>query len=631
MTNSNVVKSVVPSITSAIYRAKETQSYMQPQTCAIAALAIFHMMTSFTRDDVVPAMAMVSLAEASIKKANSTNNDLKQFHYVDPSINLIGLAKHLGYVSIAEDKSFTMTERWIELVSTKETCTPLTEAVSELNRRKPFIKGGKRKPSKLMSECIDFLQSTEYHVDAPMVDIVGDVLNMTHGDIPAVIQQELHVWNNARNMVREDVLFSDYFADNRGRLYHVACAGPNPQSSDFARSLYSHNIENIVKKDSAAYQMFMAELYDISGGKWTEAKMLTAVAQRPAAALAHMLRSGDAPKKPFTYIRLALDWFKFETTGECDSRVGFGLDAKCSGTQYLAFIAGNMQMAQATGLVDSESKASDPYQLSLVELMKLLEKSSMNPSDEIKAQYFNPKDGRNFIKTPYMAVQYGGGKKALTGNKDFATTVATIFGADKVDAFAELAVEAVKAALGEKINMFIAKVMEAVAKKCEAESKLYIDYRHTDGQVVHKPCYPSREICDAFSIRVDSTTRVIFGQQNEGKPWMIRETQPTAEEFVRTFVVNYIQGIDALVARTVAKYAKKAGLRGFTSIHDCFRCCLADAPLMMDVIRQAYVEIFVKNNQFEALAKQIGGIDMFHTNIVTEELLMSEHAYYFCQ
>lgn len=631
MTNSNVVKSVVPSITSAIYRAKETQSYMQPQTCAIAALAIFHMMTSFTRDDVVPAIAMVSLAEASIKRANSTNNDLKQYHYVDPSINLIGLAKHLGYVSIAEDKSFTMTERWIELVSTKETCTPLTEAVSELNRRKPFIKGGKRKPSKLMTECIDFLQSTEYHVDAPMVDIVGDVLNMTHGDIPAVIQQELHVWNNARNMVKEDVLFSDYFADNRGRLYHVACAGPNPQSSDFARSLYSHNIENIVKKDSAAYQMFMAELYDISGGKWTEARMLTRVAQNPAGALAHMLRSGDAPKKPFTYIRLALDWFKFETTGECDSRVGFGLDAKCSGTQYLAFIAGNMTMAQATGLVDSESKAADPYQLSLVELMKLLEKSSMNPSDEIKSQYFNPKDGRNFIKTPYMAVQYGGGKKALTGNKDFATTVAAIFGVDKVDAFAELAVEAVKAALGEKINMFIAKVMEAVKTKCEKESKLYIDYRHTDGQVVHKPCYPSREICDAFSIRVDSTTRVIFGQQNEGKPWMIRETQPTAEEFVRTFVVNYIQGIDALVARTVAKYAKKAGLRGFTSIHDCFRCCLADAPLMMDVIRQAYVEIFVKNNQFEALAKQIGGIDMFHTNIVTEELLMSEHAYYFCQ
>ena len=78
-------------------------------------------------------------------------------------------------------------------------------------------------------------------------------------------------------------------------------------------------------------------------------------------------------------------------------------------------------------------------------------------------------------------------------------------------------------------------------------------------------------------------------------------------------------------------FPKEAGLRGFTSIHDCFRCCLADAPKMMEVIRSAYIEIFVNNNQFESLSKQLGGINMYHENIVTEELLMSEHAYYFCQ
>ena len=185
--------------------------------------------------------------------------------------------------------------------------------------------------------------------------------------------------------------------------------------------------------------------------------------------------------------------------------------------------------------------------------------------------------------------------------------------------------------MGEKINKFIEATQKAVIKKCEELGKAYFTYRHTDGQVVLKPCFPSREICDAFSIRVDSKTRVIFGQQVENKPWTIRESEPTMAEFARTFVVNYIQGIDALVARTVAKYAKKAGLRGFTSIHDCFRCCLADAPRMMSVIREAYIEIFVKNNQFENLSKQIGGIDMYHENIVTEELLNSEHAYYFCQ
>lgn len=643
MTNStNVIKSVVPSIAAMVFKAKEGQSYMQPQTCAIASLAIYHMMTSFTRDDVVPAIAMVALAESSIKKANSSNNDLKEFHYNDPATYLIGLAKHLGFISIAEDKSFTMTLRWIEMVTTKESATPFTVRVTEENRRKPYIKGGKVKPSKLAKEATEFLQDTAYHVDGPMVEIVSRALDMIQrsgGVVPVAIQQEMHVWTNSKNMVREDELFADYFDDNRGRKYHVACAGPNPQSSDFSRSLYSHNIENSVNKynedgsETASYRMFMLELQDIAGGKWCEPKFLTRVASNPAGALVHMLQSGNAPSKPFTYIRLALDWFKFETTGACDSRVGFGLDAKCSGTQYLAFIAGNMEMARATGLVDSNVKAADPYQLSLVQLIKLLNKSSIRPSQEIMDEFLNKHTGRSFIKTPYMAIQYGGSQKALLGSSKFISYVQgeLQIPADKHQIFADLCVEAIHLALGEKINMFIEKVQAAVAKRCEELGKEFITYRHTDGFLVLKPCFPSREICEAFSIRVDSQTRVIFGQQQENKPWTIREAKPTKEEFVRTFVVNFIQGIDALVARTVAVKAKKAGLRGFTSIHDCFRCCLADAPLMMDVIREAYVEIFVENNQFENLAKQIGGIDMYHTNIVTKELLMSEFAYYFCQ
>lgn len=640
MTNTNVIKAVVPSVAAMVYRAKELQSYMEPQTCAIASLAIYKMMSSFTRDDVVPAISMFELATAAIEQANRFNNDLKQFHYVDPAINLIGLAKHFGFVTMGDDKSFTMSPIWIELVTTKDTATPFLSPITDENRRKPYIKGGKVKPSKLLKEAANFLEETKYHVDADMVNIIDKALDMQSRNgavVPTVIQQEMHVWLNSRNMVRESELYSETFGDNRGRLYHVACAGPNPQSSDFARSLYSHNVENTVNKLEAgslspSYIMFMNELNDIAGGKWCEAKMLTRVASNPSGALLHMLNSGDAPKKPFTYIRLALDWCKFETTGVCDSRIGFGLDAKCSGTQYLAFIAGNMQMAQATGLVDTDTKASDPYQLSLVQLIRLLNKSSMKLSDGNMSEYLNPKAGRTFIKTPYMAVQYGGGTGALLGNKDFvATSLQMGIEEAKLGDFAGICVEAIHTALGERINMFIAKVQESVLRVCNEQNKPYISYRHTDGQLVLKPCFPSRDICDTFSIRVGSKTCVIFGQQVEGKPWTIRESTPTKEEFVRTFVVNYIQGIDALVARTVAKFAKKAGLRGYTSIHDCFRCCLQDAPKMMDVIRQAYMEIFVHNNQFEKLAKQIGGIDMFHTNIVTEELLMSEHAYYFCQ
>lgn len=641
MTNSNVIKSVVPSIAALVFRAKEQQDYMHPQTCAIASFAIFNMLTSFTRDDVVPAMSLVELAKASIEKANRLNNDLKDYHYNDDAIKLIGLAKHFGFVTMSEDKSFTLTEQWVELITTKDTAVPFTSKVTAENRRKPYIKGGKVKPSKLTKDCIDFLQDTAYHVEGNMIRVIQSAIQQitcAGGILPLAIKQELHVWNAALAMAREDELFSEYFGDARARFYHVACAGPNPQSSDFARCLYSHNVSApVTKLDesgslSAHYIMFMNEMADVAGGEFLDPTYLTRVGKNPAGALVHLLNS-NAMKKPFTYVRLALDWYEFETTGACDSRVGFGLDAKCSGTQYLAFIAGNMEMAQATGLVSSDTKAADPYQLSLRELMKLLNKSSMKPSQSIMDEFLNPKTGRAFIKTPYMAIQYGGGKAALVGSNDFIEYVAKHLQIEesKFEAFAELCVDAIHNALGDKINLFISKTQEAVLRKCEELGKEYFTYKHTDGQVVLKPCFPSRDISEPFSIRVDSQTRVIFGQQVEGKAWKIREANPTKEEFVRTFVVNYIQGIDALVARTVAKYAKQAGLRGFTSIHDCFRCCLADAPLMMDVIRKAYIEIFVDNNQFEALAKQLGGIDMYQTNIVTRELLMSEHAYFFCQ
>lgn len=638
--SAQILKSVVPAITAEIFRIKEATH--APQTCAIAALSMYNMLTSFTREDNLTLEQLVQLAEGAIKQSNSRNNDLKAMHYVDPAINLVGLAKHLGYLSHNKETGLVaMSDYWVELVTPKATCMPFMQPVQTETRRKPYIKGGKVKPSKLMTECIEFLQDTSYHVDAAMVAIVRQVVDnklMRGAEMPLAVQQEQHVWNACIKLSLEDSLYSEYFADNRGRLYHVACAGPNPQSSDFSRSLYSLNVSNYVTKDSAAYDMFMAELEDISGGKWCEPTMLTRVAKNPVGALEHILGMGKddcPPKKPFTYVRLALDWYEFETKGWCDSRVGFGLDAKCSGTQYLAFIAGSVEMAQATGLV-TEGKSSDPYQRSLVQLMAILDNEAagvIEISQDNRDLHLNPKSGRNFIKTPYMAIQYGGGVDALVESSDFCDYATRKLGIpqERIATFAEACISAIHRALGDKINMFIEKVAESVRAKCELEGKKYFAYRHTDGQLVLKPCYPKREVCEPFSIRVDAQTRVIFGQAAENKPWTIRETEPTVDEFVRTFVVNYIQGIDALVARTVAKYAKKAGLRGFTSIHDCFRCCLEDAPRMMDVIREAYCELFVDNNQFENLAKQIGGIQMYHQNIVTRELLMSAGAYYFCQ
>ena len=104
-----------------------------------------------------------------------------------------------------------------------------------------------------------------------------------------------------------------------------------------------------------------------------------------------------------------------------------------------------------------------------------------------------------------------------------------------------------------------------------------------------------------------------------------------AEEFVRTFMVNYIQGLDALVARTVIVHAKKAGLKSFTSIHDCFRTTLEDAPKLKAVIASAYKEVFIDTDQHAHLMSTINRPSMpQYKNIVTEEILNHEDSSYFC-
>ncbi|MBG6242958.1 MAG: hypothetical protein EKE20_14570 [Candidatus Symbiopectobacterium sp. Dall1.0] len=647
----NIAKSLVPSIASQLYKLKngnnidigadiDVESFMEPKACAIASVAIFRMMDYLDKDDVPTIDKMTDYAMKSIEKANSLNNEkhVVQYHYQDEPIKIVGIAIRLGYLT--HDKSthtVSVSDKWIAMMAHHKAALPLSEPITEENRRKPYVKGGRTKPSNLAKSCIEYLEATEYHVEAKMIEIVNEYINrctLSQTEVNGIFKDENHVLMGAMQVLEEEKLYSEYFADTRGRLYHVACAGPNPQSSDFARSLYSINVENWVEKGCKAYDMFMAELEDISSEKWLTEKMLTEVALRPVDALNHMMQKdnqhGDIPKKPFTYIRLALDWYKFETEGKCDSRVGFGLDAKCSGTQYLAFISGNMDMAKATGLVSDDSNSLDPYQLSLIELVKLIKESRFDINVD---KYLNPKDGRTFIKTPYMAIQYGGGVKALYESSEFMADLAKmgITAENKKKVFINLTIQAIKSALGERICKFIDKVQEAVAMKLSKENKPHLAYRHTDDFKVMHLCYPNLTICEPFSIRVADKMPAYFGSVLKNEPWKIKSSTATPEEFVRTFVVNFIQGIDALVARTVAKHAKRAELRGFTSIHDCFRCCLADAPKMMDVIRDAYHEVFVENDQFENLSKQIDGIGMHNKKIVTKELVYSKSAYYFCQ
>lgn len=455
-----------------------------------------------------------------------------------------------------------------------------------------------------------------------------------NASLPARIDAEMYVHKGSEVVHGEAELHSEYTGDARARLYHAACFGPNPQSGDLARAYYSHNVENWVDKDSEAYVIFMTELEDVAGSaEWMQPSHLRAAAMHPEKALDKILKREQAgqsiPSKPVTYIRMAIDWVQFEDNGKCDSRLGFGEDAKCSGTQILAILAGAKDLIEATGFRLESGTSADPYMLCLVNIEKLLK---CNPLRQyIMDAAMNDILTRNFAKRPYMSVQYGGGKTALMENKDFIIALDSLgLMPEQREAFVSLTLEAVKRTLGDRINHMIEAIQTAVYNKLEESGKPYLAYTHIDGFKVVKPCFTKdMPIAEAFSIRVAPSANVNFGNVKEGTPWSTEAREPTAEEFVRTFVVNYVQGIDALIARTVAVKAKQAGLRGFTSIHDCFRVCLADAPKLHKVIADAYKEIFIDNDPLAHLSKQLGGIPFHAEKVLTEELIYSEHSYFF--
>lgn len=580
------------------------------------------------------------------------------------------------------NSDFTFTEKFLDMTKAKDTSYPHTE---KQGRVQPFVKNNTRACKAVKSAC-NTLYEEKYKSHMKMHSLVTwiDDVWVNNFDNTATPQQRKLVKQllQATKYVRagvdfmgEEELMSQYDADNRGRLYHMACAGANPQASDEERSYYCLvNSGAGITKEHPSFKVFIDEVKDIGGG-FSSDKMLRSIAQAPDQFLikhlvAETTRAKEiewngemvkVAKKPFTMVRLAWDWDGFKSTGVLHSSIGFGEDAKNSGTQYLAICAGSKDMAERTGLTNAEVKKADPYVKSAEVFVNMLKEGG---ASELFTAYIN----RAFIKTPYMAVQYGGGVNALTTSKDFINNLIDldfdVNNPKKLKAFAKGAVTAINVALGPQITAFIENLQDAVEHALWAKAgfkfmtddkgevihdeegnpvKLlaeYLTYKHIDGFFVNHQTKPTETICKAFNINMgggENGVKIADFGPKDGM-YTINAKRPTGEEFIRTFVVNFIQGLDALVARTIINKCKEAGLQGINSIHDCFRTNLEDSHKLHNVIADAYDHIFIQHDVVEHLSAQLEKMSgkgiaptPFAEKVVTKEILYSENAYYFCQ
>lgn len=645
-----------------VYQSDEFSQYLQMcgRYAKADALVVSFMLQDCWPEEgfVINAECMRTQAEIHINKACTLNRDLAKKWGVESFVQrdaeyIVNLMVALRYVERDEDGNFVVTNEFWSTVP-HSAVLPQTDRCNKDNRRFGYVSGGK-KPSKTMYWAMQRLQNEAFRVNPIVEDLAYVMERMPHKFVA-----DSYVINNSISLVNEfgymADLYSEWGADSRGRLYLLACASANPQTSDLARSLYSHTIENWVEKDSDAYHMFMEELAECAGSaEWATPDTLTNIALDVRGFLLHVLNlpENQRPAKPFTLARVAQDWYKFETEGRCDSRVSFGLDAKNSGTQYLAVLAGDLNISGATGITTSSEKVADPYVQSLGFLKKNVSMSNFKVDMD--------KLNRGLVKTPYMAIQYRGTVSALLNSKDWVEAMAGtgLFEGchnqkvtdERARAFSEMMVASIYEALGPQIINFIEELEEAVRYILDKHGITYFDYNMTDGFTVHKPCYKKWMVDAPEAVRVDLKTRVIFGDMKGGKDWQVRDAQPSGEEFIRTFMVNFIQGIDALVCRTFVKHAQLNGLRGVTVIHDCFRTCLADAPKLKKVIADTYMDVFVGegssvNRQLENLANELISMgapaNLFAkygkmnglsgmTNEEFKDCMYHENSYYFCQ
>ena len=543
-------------------------------------------------------------ADAYSFYVESRNNDKGPFKAAGDMLDTLvefGYMEELGGV-------FYVSQKFYDACYVSEKTAPLTAMIDDNNRRVSQVKGGKVKPSKLLDKAMRYLEATPFSADMDMTTIINLVKSQT---------PELAIWKDVKgsmNGINDMEAGVDYYseqkADKRGRMYHVAHAGTNPQGDDYNRSIYKLNVESIVNKSSEAYTYFMNELEEAAGKdpKYMATDYLMRVGKSPVRALKTFLESAGVDS-PFMYVRLARYFVTFEENGMCDVRVPMGLDAKCSGTQILAILAGNKQLLEATGF--TMKKVFDPYALCAIQM-------DMAGID------------RNAMKTPYMAIQYGGGKKALTEQKDYMKVMFDA-GIEDSEEAANITIEAVKRVLGKKIIGLQEYMAEQVAGIMLRTGKANVVYKHIDGQIVDLKVCGKMKITDSFtSIRYTQNTIISFGSQLNDTGMTVSDGVPSAKEYARTFMVNYIQGIDALIARTVASLAEDAGIEGYVSIHDCFRTSLKDTPKLKALICRAYEIIFVENDPIAHLCEQLG-IDMpAVSRELTSEMIYMPEAYFFC-
>lgn len=407
-----------------------------------------------------------------------------------------------------------------------------------------------------------------------------------------------------------------WYTDFRGRLY-TATSGFSPQGPDIAKGL----LRFANGKPLGPHGEFWLKVHGANRYGFDKEDYPTRVAwvdQRHAEFVSAGLDPisnravwADADK-PYQFLAFLIEYAKLHQLKElgykADDFVSYlpvGLDGSCNGLQNFSAMLRDPIGGAATNLVPS-AKPSDIYTLVAKVASKKVYAQPEKPWMLDWARYLQTygKDGvmpRTMSKRPVMTLPYGATSQSCTDyiymdvmdtNKKFFTQTFR-------------AACALQPLLWEAIGEVVvaARVAMDWLQQCaSAMTKIQkpIVWSTPDGfiAVQHsrhvETVQVDTQLAGRFQIRVgDYTDKIAGAKQRQG------------------IAPNFIHSMDSNHLRATVRLAKKYGILDMALIHDDYGTYAADTTLLHRVLREAFIQMYTKNDPLEDFRKQqeaMGGV-----------------------
>lgn len=308
----------------------------------------------------------------------------------------------------------------------------------------------------------------------------------------------------------------------------------------------------------------------------------------------------EAAKKPFQFLAFCFAWADYLMEGdEAPCSLPVHQDGTCNGLQHIAAMTRDRALAEATNVLPGSPR--DIY-MELAEAVKSNIKSDTSDTQGIRflQQHLDLLD-RDLAKKVVMVIPYGSGKNgiirtiknALNENAKFKEAWTAFSDKDKED---QKKAYTVLSTIAEQIAQ---KMIEAMQEKYPVIQQFKECLKKSIDPILKRNIpvlwvAPSGfcAIQRNFEIKKTEVARSRFGNKKHRLTYDLVTDTVHVRDQKKGILPNFIHSFDSAHLIKTINLAYARGLRYFSVVHDSYATHPADAPVLAQCIRQAFIDIY---------------------------------------